>query len=136
MMAACTDATGGTGVEPDDLAGTWISTAMVMTSEADNTVSVDLVALEEAELTLVLEKGGTYTLTFVSNVEPTENETGTYTVSGNTMTVDPTGTKGPETMTISRDGNTMMLTMDDEFDFTDDGNSNPTAATLLITLTR
>ena len=122
LMAACTEVTGvddeTTGVEPDELAGTWTSTSMVLTSVADNTLSVDLVAEEGAVATLVLETNGTYTFTFVSDVEATENEAGTYTVSGSTLTIDPTGTKGPETFTVSRTGDTMTLTGDDDYEFT------------------
>ena len=86
LMAACTDAT-GVGVEPDDLAGTWASTSLVLTSVANPSTTMDLVAEEGAAVTLVLGADGTYTFTFTSTVEPTENETGTYTVLGNTMTV-------------------------------------------------
>jgi hypothetical protein len=134
LMAACTDATGGTGVEPDDLAGTWTSTSFVLTSVATPTVSLDLVAVDGAVVTLVLGTDGTYTFTFVSNVEDTENETGTYTVVGNTLSTTPTGTGGPETMAISRNGDTMTLTMDDDFDFDDNGTFD--AAVLVIVLTR
>jgi len=131
-MAACTDATGGTGVEPDDLAGTWTATSIVFTSVADPTLSVDEVA-DGATMSLTLSASGTYSWTFVFPGEPTENETGTYMVSGSTLTIDPTGTKGPETMTISRNGDTMTLTLADEYDFTLDVF---VPATLVITLTR
>ena len=132
LMSACTEATGGIGVEPDDLAGTWMATSFVLTSVADNTVSIDLVAEEGAVVTLVLRADGTYTFTFVSDEEPTENEAGTYTVSGSTLTVTPTDLD-VETMTISRDGDTMTLTLADVFDFT---HGVDEAATLVISLTR
>ena len=79
---------------------------------------MDLVAEEGAEVTLVLRADGTYTFTFTSTVEETENETGTYVVSGNTLTIDPTGTKGPESFTISRTGDTMTMSGADGYDFT------------------
>ncbi len=53
LMTACTDAT-GVGVEPDDLAGTWTSTSFVLTSVANPSMSMDLVAEEGAQVTLVL----------------------------------------------------------------------------------
>ena len=135
LMAACTEAT-GVGVEPDDLAGTWTSTSLILTSVADPTVSMDLVAEEGALVTLVLGADGTYTFTFVSNVEPTENETGTYTVSGSTMTVNPVTPAGlePEVITIARVGDTLTLTLDDEIVFS--AGSNAEAAVLVIVLTR
>ena len=135
LMIACTDSTGvETSVEPDDLAGTWTATSMVLTSVADNTLSIDLVAEEGANVTLVLGADGTYTFTFVSDVEPTENETGTYTVSGSTLTIHPTdSTEGPETFTISRTGDTMTLTGADDHDFTP---GQWVDVTMVITLTR
>ena len=133
LMAACTDATGGTGVEPDDLAGTWTSMSLILTSVANPSMSMDLVAEEGAAVTIVLGADGTYTFTFVSDVEPTENETGTYTVAGNIMTITPTDGL-EETFVILRDGNTMTMTVDDEIVFID--GTNAEAAVLVITLTR
>jgi hypothetical protein len=136
LMTACTEATGvdeTTGVEPDALAGTWTSTSMVLTSVANNTLSIDLVAEDGPVATVVLGADGTYTFTYVSDVEPTENETGTYTVSGSTLTIDPTGTKGPETFTISRTGDTMTMTGLDNYDFTPGVFVD---ATMVIVLTR
>ena len=103
LMAACTDATGGTGVEPDDLAGTWTSTSFILTSVANPSMSMDLVAEEGAAVTIVLGSDGTYTFTFVSDVEPTEEEAGTYTLAGNIMTIIPTDGL-EETIVILRDG--------------------------------
>ncbi len=83
-------------------------------------------------MTLTLSADDTFSWTFVFPGEPTESETGTYTVSGNTMTIiESTGYS--ETIGITRNGNTMTLTLDDVFDF------NPgieEAATLVIGLTR
>ena len=118
LMAACIDAAGGTGVEPDDLAGTWTSTSLILTSVANLSMSMDLVAEEGATMTIVLGADGTYTFTFVSDVEPTENETGSYTVAGNIMTITPTDGL-EETIVILRDGNTMTMTVDDEIVFID-----------------
>lgn len=139
MMAACTDGTGidatgnDTSTEPANLAGTWTATSFVLTSVANPAASVDLVAEEGAAMTLVLGVDGTYTFSFVSNVEAPENEAGTYTVSGTTLTVTPTN--GPqETMAIFRDGDTMTLTLDDRAQFTDGGAEED--AVLVITLRR
>ena len=137
LMAACTDATGvDHSVEPNDLAGTWTSTSFVLTSVANPSMTMDLVAEEGALLTLVLGADGAYTFTFTSTVEPTENETGTFTVSGNTMTVTPVTPDGlaPEEVGIVRVGDTLTLTLDDEVVFTDGGQAE--AAVLVIVLTR
>ena len=130
LMTACGDAT---GVEPDDLAGTWTATSMVFTSTADPTLSVDIVA-EGATLTIMLVADATYTFTFTFPGEETENEAGAYTASGTGLTFSPTGTGSPESFTLSRDGDAMTLTDSDErFDFTLDVEED---ATLVITLTR
>ena len=135
VMAACTDAT-GVGVEPDDLAGSWTSTSLILTSVANPSTTMDLVAEEGALVTLVLGADGAYTFTYTSTVEPTENETGTYTVLGNTMTVTPVTPEGhaAEEITIVRVGDTLTLTLDDEDVFTDGGQAE--AAVLVIVLTR
>ena len=135
VMAACTDAT-GVGIEPNDLAGTWTSTSFVLTSVENPSMTMDLVAEEGALATLVLGADGAYTFTFTSTVEETENETGTYVVLGNTMTVTPLIPDGldPEDMGIVRVGDTLTLTLDDEVVFTDGGQAE--AAVLVIVLTR
>jgi hypothetical protein len=133
LMSACTEGA-GVGLEPDELAGTWVASAMVFTSVADNTVSVDIVADESAVVTLTLGEDGSYSFSFVSSVE-TDEESGTYAVSGSTLTVTPTVPDGldAESMTISRDGDNMTLTLADTFDFVDDQEED---ATLVITLAR
>ena len=81
---------------------------------------------------------GTYAFTFVFGPE-NENETGTYTVSGNTLTIAALTPEAldPETMTISRDGDTMTLTAADLYDFTPDDNVNDEEpATMVVVLTR
>ena len=130
LMGACTD-DGVTGVEPDDLAGTWTATAIVFSSVADPNTSVDVVP-EGAALTLVLSADGTYSFVSVFPGEPDEDETGTYTVSGDVMTITPTG-MDPETFAVSRDGDTMTLTDSDTFDF---GQGVEEDALLVITLVR
>ena len=135
LMAACTDAT-GVGVEPDDLAGTWTSSSFVLTSVANPSMSMDLVAEEGAQVTLVLGADGAYDFTFTSTVEETEHEEGTYVVSGNIMTITPVVPEGldPEVIGIVRVGDTLTLTLDDEIVFSDGGNAE--AALLVIVLTR
>ena len=84
-------------------------------------------------MSLTLNADGTFSWTFVFPGEPTENETGTYTVSGNTMTITETGEDGPETFTILRSGDTLTLTLADTFDFTEGVEE---AAMMVIVLTR
>ena len=134
LMAACTEAT-GVGVEPDELAGTWTSISLIISSVTSSS-TMDLVAEEGAAVTLVLEANGDYTFDFTSNVEEAEHEEGTYEVSGNIMTVTPVTPAGLETevIAIARVGDTLTLTLDDEIVFS--AGSNAEAAVLVIVLTR
>ena len=127
LMGACTD---GTGLEVDDLAGTWVATSIVFTSVADPEVSVDITA-EGATATFLLDAEGAYTVTFVDG-EENEIETGIYAVVGNVLTLTDS-VEGSETWAIARDGDTMTLTGDDEFDFEPEVFSD---ALLVITLAR
>ena len=129
LMTACTEAT---GVELDDLAGTWTAHSIVFTSVADPTLIVD-VTDDGATMSLTLGADGTFSWAFVSPGEASENETGTYTVFGNTMTITESGEDHPETSTIARSGDTLTLTLEDVFDFTDGVEVD---ATMVIVLTR
>lgn len=130
VMSACSDST---GVEPDDLEGTWEATEAVVTSVADDpTVSFDLIA-EGGTLTLVLNADGGYVFTTTFPEEEPEIEIGTYSVAGDVLTITAVG-DDPETFTIARNGDTMTLTGDDDFDFNDDEIEED--ATLEITLAR
>ena len=133
LMSACSD--DGTGVDPDDLAGTWTATSIVFTSVADPTVSVDLVAEEQAGLTFTFGDDDTYTLVFTFPGEEIENETGTYVVSGSTLTLSPSDQEESDNFAIVRDGNSLTLTANEEdFAFDDEADEEP--ATLVVMLTR
>ena len=130
LMTGCGD-DAVTGVNADLIAGTWTATKMVFTADADPNDFVDIIADEGAALEIVFDADGTYDFTFTFPGFPDENETGTYSVSGSTMTITPAG-EAAETFTISRDGDTMTLTDADDFDF----GAGDEAATVVITLTR
>jgi len=89
---------------------------------------------EGAALTLTLSAAATYDFLFTFPMEDDEVESGSYVVTGNTLALSPTGTGSPESFTIARNGDTMTLTSDDEFDFDDDQVEEP--AISVITLTR
>ncbi len=130
LMTGCGD-DGGTGVDPDDIAGTWTATSMLFTQVAAPNATYDIIVEDVATLVVVFNAAGTYTFTFTFPPQPDENETGTYSVSGNTLTSTPTGGVA-ETTEISRNGDTMTLTDDDDWDF----GAGDEPATLVITLTR
>ncbi len=126
VTIGCSDSTGP--ATPADLVGTWVATAYVFTNTSNTAQSVDVIAM-----------GMTFSLTFtettmsgtitIPNVG-TERFEGTYTISGNQITIsDPEGT---ETLTHSLNGNILTLTSTETFDFNDDGQETP--ATSVITL--
>ena len=131
LIAGCDDTT--TGVDSDDIAGTWTATKIVFTQTAAPMTVVDEVD-KGASLTLVLGLDDSYTFTFTSPDE-NEAETGTYSVSGSTITLTETGSTQTETFEISRDEDTMTLTDDDDmFEFDEQVGDEP--AGVVITLTR
>ena len=84
-------------------------------------------------MSLTLNADGTFAWSFDFPGEPTEDEIGTYTVSGNTLTISESGDAEPETITIFRSGDSLTLTLDDVFDFANDIEVD---AVLVIILTR
>jgi hypothetical protein len=132
-LSGCTD--DGTGVAADDIAGIWTAASAVFTSVADPTMSEDAIA-QGLTFTATLGADDTYTTVVTAPNEPTETESGTYAVSGSTLTLTPTDVQiGPETFTIVRTGDSMTLTAsDNEWAF--DGNDVEEAATLVMNLTR
>ncbi len=128
LATACGDAT---GLEPADLQGTWVANSMVFTSTADPTLTVDLIA-EGATLELQLAADGMFLWTLTELGSAPATNTGAYLAVGTTLTL--AGVGSPVQFTITRDGNNMTLTANDEYDFDED--SVDEAASLRITLTR
>ncbi len=129
LMSACTDAT---GVLPENLEGTWTATSMLFTSVENAELTADL-RDEQATLTLVLDAVNGFTLTFTMPGQDDEIDEGTYDVVGSDLTLSDSIELTGDVYTIARDGDTMTLTILDEFEFEPDVAS---AATLVITLTR
>lgn len=127
VTIGCSDSTGP--ATPADLVGTWVATAWMFTNTTDTTQSVDVITM-----------GATFSLTFTETTMSatitipnlgTETFEGTYTISGNQITVlDPV--EGTEIFTHNLNGSEMTLTSTDAFDFNDDGQE--TSATVVITL--
>ena len=134
-MTACSDSD-ATSVEAVDLQGTWSAASMVVTSVADPSLTADLIALGTT-VSVMFAADGTYTVTINDPGIPTETETGTYSVSGSTLTLVETfegQVQPPEEITIILNGNSMTLTMDDHWDFDDNGTDDP--AIMVVGLTR
>ena len=133
VVAGCGDSNGpGTEATINALAGTWNATSLVFTNNANSSETFDLIA-----------DGGSFSITFTaaggfsgsSTFEgDTDTFSGTFEVQGSNLIISETGESGPETIAFTRSGNTLTLTLDDEFDFDDDGFDEP--ATLVIVLQR
>ena len=129
LMSACTEAT---GVEPVDLAGTWTAASLEFTSVEHPELTADLVD-EGANLSLLLDAEGGFTLTFTFPQAEDEVDTGTYEVEGSSLTLSDSIELTGDVYDVSRNGDTMTLTIADVFDFVE---GTEEAATLVITLTR
>ncbi len=123
---------GGTVPGPGFMVGDWIATALVVTSQINPAVAVDLIA-QGATFTLLVQPSGRYTA-ILSGFGQASSESGTLSVEGNEVVFRRT-LPTPETSrsTFVRHGSDVTLTGPTEFDFNFDGEVE--AATLVITLT-
>ncbi len=121
VVAGCGDSNGpGTSEETvDALVGTWNATSMVFTNNANSSETFDLIADGGSfSITLTAAGGFSGSSTFM---DMTDTFGGTFVVQGTNLIITETGESGPETIAFTRSGNTLTLTLDDEFDFDDDG---------------
>ena len=126
-LLGCSD---GAGVEIDPavepLVGTWEGTAVVLTNQADTTVSLDLIE-EGGTFSLVVQPSGRYTAILTIFGQP-GTETGQLSVSGNVVTLDPEiPADAPTTSGIFELQGEDVLIVDGEteFDFNLDGTDEP-----------
>ncbi len=131
LTAGCGDST---GVEVNDLAGTWEATAYVFTSVADPTQMVDIIAAG-GSYSLTIAVDSSFTTRFLEPGETMETKTGSVTVLGSTLTIAKSGQGSPTDFSAVRDGNAMtLITQDEDYDF--DGDQVEDEATLRVELTR
>ncbi len=130
VAVACGDAT---GVDPEDLVGTWIATTAIATNPADPTQTADLVAMG-ISLTFVIEANGRIETIFEFQ-DIVDRDVGTLTVTDGEFTLAADGVP-LSTGTISRRGDTLTMHVITgvEWDFGDDGLDEP--ATLLLEMQR
>ena len=116
-----------------DFVGDWLASSYVVTNIANTSQSEDLIGLGMA-LSLTFTET-TYSGTASFPGEVAETFSGTYTISGNQLTLNETGELEPETMTYTLSGNAMTLAgNDEEYDFDNDGVDDP--ATFLMALAK
>lgn len=131
---SCSD--GGTGPKKElaPLVGTWNGQVVLLTNQSNPSQSVDIIA-EGATFSISILATGTYTahVSFFGN--PAPPEIGTVTVSGNQITIAPTGgTEPPTTGTWAIQGGVLTVDGETEFDFNLDGTRE--AATVHMELTK
>ncbi len=126
---ACGDAT---GVDPEDLVGTWSTFTAIATNPANPSETADLVAIG-VSLTFVIEASGRVETIFEYQ-DIVDRDVGTLTVTDGEFTLVIEGR--PLTGTISRrdDALTIDIITGMEWDFGDDGLDEP--ATMLLEMLR
>ncbi len=126
---ACGNAT---GVDPEDLVGTWSAFTAIATNPADPSETADLVALG-VSLTFVIEANGRIETIFEFQ-DIVDRDFGTLTVTDGEFTLLIEGR--PLTGTISRRDDTLTIDIITgmEWDFGDDGLDEP--ATMLLEMLR
>jgi hypothetical protein len=119
------------GPSTESLAGSWRATKVEISSVANPTVKVDLVA-QGGTVRLVLTEAKTFTLTVAIPGQPDDVTTGTWSSSVDVMTLQyPSGSWQFE-MTLS--GSSLILEgADSEFDFNGDDQDEPAKTNLVLT---
>ena len=104
--------TGG-NVTAGGLTGTWSLSEVTINPGTDSIQVLNQVALQIAgvSMVLVVNEGGTFTMTTTDSEGPSV-ETGTWSVSGNNITITPTGDDA-EVIPFSIEGNILTLTLGD-----------------------
>ncbi len=132
VAVGCSDSGNSTGpASASDFVGDWLASSYVLTSIANTSLSEDLIPLGMTLSITFTET--TYSGTAAFTGEPTETFSGTYTISGNQLTLNETGQGEPELMTYTLSGNAMTLAgSDEEYDFDDDGVEDPATFSMLL----
>lgn len=139
FMVGCSDSIGSDPIGPEStpeeiaaaLNGTWNATSFVFTNVANTSETFDLIA-NGGSFSLTITADGQFTGTLTS---PGENETfsGTYVAQGtNLILTDAMEPNDPETVSFTLSGNTLTIDSDDVFDFDDDGVDEPATSRLVL----
>ncbi len=132
VAVGCSDSANSTGpASPSDFVGEWLASSYVVTNIANTSETADLIVLEMALSITFTETNYSGTASFPGEVA--ETFSGTYTISGNQLTLDEADQLEPDTMTYTLSGNAMTLAGNDEqYDFDNDGQDDPASFTMLL----
>jgi len=119
FAGGCDELTGGGDDPLAALAGTWITTAHVMTNNANTSQQLDLYAAGN-RVTLIIQDNGNFTITFTDS-EGTDSDSGTMTIDGSTITVNTTGSETFDLTYLLVGGVFTLTDPNSEYDFDDDG---------------
>jgi hypothetical protein len=118
----------------ESLSGIWTANRLEYVSVANPTIKVELIAAG-ATATLNLNDNGQYAATVTLPGQQPETILGTWSYTGDTLTLRESGSSGDMTFDLSLGNDVMTLTgADAEYDFDDNGVDEP--ATLNIQLER
>ncbi|HSE27911.1 MAG TPA: lipocalin family protein [Gemmatimonadales bacterium] len=132
LSLACGD-DDGNGPNRNSLVGTWDATSMEFVLRTNPAVRVDVVAEFDATVTVVLDDDDTFSVLVQVPGEPAQLITGTWSVDGNTMTLNPDGEPFDWQFAVSLSGNTLTLEGGDvEFDVDDDGDEDECDLNLVL----
>lgn len=132
-VAGCSDDVSAPKKGIEAFVGKWRAQSMVLTNQANPSVSVDLVE-EGATFTLSILATGQYSASLAAFGQ-SNTEVGTIQVSGSQITITPTSPAGPPLVaTFAFQGDLLILDGSSAFDFNRDGTSE--AATAHIELYR
>ncbi len=127
LLAAAASACGdSTGLDSNDLAGTWGATVWELTNPAVAGQSVDMLTAG-GSWTIMFNSDSTFTSTILDPGETIPDvDTGTYEVVGTVLTIAESGSGSPTPFQAVRDGNTLTLTSSDgDYDWDDNGTDDP-----------
>ena len=127
LLAAAASACGdSTGLDTNDLTGTWVATVWELTNPAVADQSVDMLAAG-GSWTIMFNSDSTFTSTILDPGETIPDvDTGTYEVVGSVLTIAESGSGSPTPFQAVRDGNTLTLTSSDgDYDWDDNGTDDP-----------
>ncbi len=122
----------GTGPAASEITGTWQATTVEYVKVGQPAQTKQMLE-GGGTATLVLAAAGTYIFTITPAGQPADIETGAWQLQGDIMVVTPAGSLFSLEFDVSLSGNTLRLTgADSEYDFDDDGNSEPAKLNLVL----
>ncbi|MFC1500384.1 hypothetical protein ACFL6T_05155 [Candidatus Zixiibacteriota bacterium] len=112
------------------LAGTWITTAHVLTNPANTSQQFDLYAAGH-RVTLIIQSNGNFTITFTDS-DGSENDSGTMTLDGSTITVTTSSGESFDLTYLLIGGILTLTDTNSEYDFDDDGTDEAATSVMVF----